>query len=78
MPASIASCAIAKAVKGVSSEGFNTTVHPAASAGATLRVIIEKGKFHGVIAPGSAFVFHSVLFNSNQGTCLSVTVTLHD
>ena len=27
-----------------------TTVQPAASAGATLRVIIEQGKFHGVIA----------------------------
>jgi hypothetical protein len=31
--------------------GFSTTVQPAASAGETLRVIIEHGKFHGVIAP---------------------------
>jgi hypothetical protein len=29
---------------------LTTTVQPAASAGATLRVIIASGKFHGVIA----------------------------
>jgi hypothetical protein len=34
--------------------GFSTTVQPAASAGETLRVIIEHGKFHGVIAPHDA------------------------
>ena len=32
------------------SAGLTTTVQPAASAGATLRVIIAIGKFHGVIA----------------------------
>ncbi len=32
-------------MSGVSSEGLSTTVQPAASAGDTLRVIIEKGKF---------------------------------
>jgi hypothetical protein len=32
-------------VRGVDSEGLSTTVHPAARAGDTLRVIIEKGKF---------------------------------
>ncbi len=38
-------------VSGVSLAGFSTTVQPAASAGDTFRVIIEHGKFHGVIAP---------------------------
>ncbi len=38
------------AVSGDCSAGFNTTVHPAASAGATLRVTIAAGKFHGVTA----------------------------
>ena len=36
----------ARAENGVSSEGFRTTVHPAANAGAALRVIIALGKFH--------------------------------
>ncbi|MBB3996714.1 hypothetical protein GGR04_000535 [Aureimonas pseudogalii] len=31
------------------SDGLMTTVQPAASAGATLRVIIAVGKFHGVM-----------------------------
>jgi len=35
MPACNASSAAASAVNGVSSEGFTTTVHPAANAGAT-------------------------------------------
>mmetsp|Transcript_19123 Transcript_19123/g.54311 ORF Transcript_19123/g.54311 Transcript_19123/m.54311 type:complete len:219 (-) Transcript_19123:57-713(-) len=39
------------AVSGVNSLGFTMAVHPAASAGATLRVIIAAGKFHGVIKP---------------------------
>jgi len=51
MPAFAAKCASAKAVSGVSSLGRATTVQPAAKAGATFRVIIAKGKFHGVIAP---------------------------
>ncbi len=50
-PAFSASAASASAESGVSLAGFNTTVQPAASAGETLRVIIEFGKFHGVIAP---------------------------
>src|SRR5258705_3873548 len=49
-PARSASTASASAEKGVSSDGFSTMVHPAASAGATFRVIIALGKFHGVIA----------------------------
>jgi hypothetical protein len=47
-PASVSSCATSKAVSGVSSAGFSTTVQPAASAGPTLRVAIAAGKFHGV------------------------------
>src|SRR5271165_6726327 len=50
-PAFSASATSASAVSGVSLAGFNTTVQPAASAGDTFRVIIEQGKFHGVIAP---------------------------
>src|SRR5437660_375131 len=50
-PAFSASAASASALNGVSLAGLITTVQPAASAGDTLRVIIEDGKFHGVIAP---------------------------
>ena len=49
-PARCASSASASAENGVACAGLITTVQPAASAGATLRVIIEHGKFHGVIA----------------------------
>ena len=35
----------------MSSDGFSTTVQPAAMPGPTLRVIIAAGKFHGVMAP---------------------------
>src|SRR5258706_6803979 len=49
-PARCASSASASAERGVCSAGLTTTVHPAASAGATLRVIIALGKFQGVIA----------------------------
>src|ERR671935_204823 len=51
MPAFSASAASASADSGVSLAGLSTTVQPAASAGETLRVIIEFGKFHGVMAP---------------------------
>ena len=50
-PACSAKCANAKALKGVSSEGRVTTVQPTANAGDILRVIMAKGKFHGVMAP---------------------------
>ena len=50
MPARCASSAAASADSGVCSAGLSTTGQPAASAGATLRVIIAIGKFHGVIA----------------------------
>src|SRR5690625_716006 len=42
---------ISIADNGVSGEGFKTAVHPAAKAGANFLVIIELGKFHGVMAP---------------------------
>ena len=48
-PASTSSCTNARVVSGVSSAGLMTTVHPAASAGAILRVAIARGKFHGVM-----------------------------
>ena len=49
-PAFSAKSARASADSGVSSDGFKTTVHPTAKAGAILRVIIAIGKFQGVIA----------------------------
>ena len=49
MPARSARTPSASAEKGVSSDGLITTVQPAASAGATLRVIIAFGKFQGVM-----------------------------
>ena len=49
-PAWAASSASASAEKGVSLAGLSTMVQPAASAGATLRVIIAAGKFQGVMA----------------------------
>ena len=50
MPARSANSPSASAVSGVSGAGLATTVQPTASAGATLRVIMAAGKFHGVIA----------------------------
>ena len=50
MPARWASSATARADSGVASAGLITTLQPAASAGATLRVIIAIGKFQGVMA----------------------------
>ena len=47
-PASCNRSATRSAVKGVSLGGLITTALPAASAGATFRVIIAAGKFHGV------------------------------
>lgn len=49
-PASCVSRTSAREVSGVSSAGLQTTVQPAASAGAILRAIIAAGKFHGVMA----------------------------
>lgn len=51
IPARFPSSASAIAVRGVSSEGFKHTVHPAARAGETFLVIMLNGKFHGVMAP---------------------------
>src|SRR5258705_3738934 len=48
-PARCASSASAKAEYGVASAGLMTTVQPAASAGATLRVILVHRKYHGVM-----------------------------
>ncbi len=49
-PARSASTARARADNGVCSAGLTTMVHPAASAGDTLRVTMPEGKFHGVMA----------------------------
>ena len=50
MPTRTASSAIASALYGVALAGLTTMVQPAASAGATLRGIMDMGKFHGVMA----------------------------
>lgn len=49
-PASASSSAKRSVVSGVRSAGLMTTVQPAASAGAILRVAIASGKFHGVMS----------------------------
>ena len=49
-PASVASATSASEVSGVSSAGLQTTVQPAARAGAILRAIMAAGKFQGAIA----------------------------
>ena len=41
----------ASAVSGVNSAGFNTTVFPAASAGAIFHASMSSGKFQGMICP---------------------------
>ena len=51
IPALMDSSIMASAVKGVLLSGFTTQVHPLASAGATFRISIAAGKFHGVIIP---------------------------
>src|SRR5262245_30568670 len=50
-PASAQISASARAVSGVCAAGFNTTVLPHASAGATCHVACNIGKFHGTIEP---------------------------
>src|SRR6185437_16232786 len=50
-PASSANSPRRSAVSGVSSAGFNTTVQPAASAGAHFQVASKNGKFHAMTAP---------------------------
>ena len=47
-PTSARICAMTSAVNGVSAAGLSTTGQPAANAGATLRVAMAAGKFHGV------------------------------
>src|SRR5258706_8897586 len=64
-PARSASSASAKAEYGVCVAGLITTVQPAASVGAALRVIIAAGKFHGGIKPHTpigCLVNNSALF----------------
>ena len=50
-PAASNNSNIAIADSGVLLAGFNTTVQPAANAGAIFLTIILDGKFHGVMAP---------------------------
>lgn len=59
-PASRARCTNAYAVRGVCSEGLRTTVQPQAIAGATLRVIMEKGKFCTCCEGHSGVHLHTV------------------
>jgi hypothetical protein len=50
-PASSKSLANSRVEAGVCSAGFTTTVQPAASAGASLKVSRSSGEFHGAMAP---------------------------
>ncbi len=50
-PTSDATSASRSAVSGVSEAGLSTTVHPAASAGATFQEARFRGKFQGTMAP---------------------------
>src|SRR3546814_18940778 len=49
-PASSSNFTRYRVVSGVSAAGLITTVHPAASAGAILRVAMARGKFQGVMS----------------------------
>jgi len=59
-PASIHIFENKKAVIGVISEGFATTVFPAAKAGAIFQVNKYRGRFHGDIQPTTPIGFHNV------------------
>ena len=50
-PTSRASSAIRKLLNGVISDGFITTVLPAARAGPSFQLVNINGKFHGTICP---------------------------
>mmetsp|Transcript_11098 Transcript_11098/g.19329 ORF Transcript_11098/g.19329 Transcript_11098/m.19329 type:complete len:269 (-) Transcript_11098:300-1106(-) len=78
-PARSANTARARAERGVDSAGFSTTVHPAASAGATFRVIILIGKFQGVIAPTTPTGCFRVTMRRSRdpGSSTSPVVRLH-
>src|SRR5665647_2931734 len=73
IPARMASSATARALKGVSSAGLITTGQPAASAGATLRVIIAMGKFHGVMAAQTPMGWRSTSRRRLLSNCGSVS-----
>src|SRR6195256_2224734 len=70
-PAFSASATSASAVSGVWLAGLSTTVQPAASAGETLRVIIEQGKFHGVIAPQTPIGWR-ITTSRASGRCVGI------
>ena len=61
----------------VTSEGFNSTVQPAANAGANFQAVVTIGKFHGTIRaqiPTGAYVFSkrmpdSLVDTSDQVAC---------
>ena len=79
MPACIASCMSAMQLSGVCSLGLSTTVHPAASAGAVLRVIIANGKFQGVMAPTTPTGCFSVsICRSGAVGCSTWPYALHE
>jgi len=59
-PASATNCPSRKAVSGVSSSGFNTTVQPAATAGAIFETTITSGQLHGINWPTTPTGWRSV------------------
>ena len=65
-PASLIKAASFKADKGVSSLGFNTTVQPAASAGASFQDVSTKGKFQGTIKPTTPMGWRKVKLTASK------------
>jgi hypothetical protein len=60
----------ARQVNGVSLGGLITTAHPAARAGATLRLTMAAGKFHGVMIPQTptgSFSVITMVFGVDDG-----------
>ncbi len=78
IPASSTSSPKRNALRGVSSAGFSTTVHPAASAGPIFQAAISSGKFQGMIAPttptGSLRVNARIFACGMKGTDTSCVV----
>lgn len=66
----IITSARAREENGVSGGGLITAVHPAASAAASLRVIMAEGKFHGV-----RIELKIDLLNSKKSSCIEDTYT---
>ena len=57
-------------------EGFNTTVHPAARAGASFHAAIRNGKFQGIICPTTPIGSLNIRFNVFSSSIFEVPSSL--